>query len=189
MTDFLAFFNLGLGHILDLSGIDHLLFIASILLVYSLIDWRIIIRLMTAFTLGHAISMAIAFLGITPVSRALIEFLIPLTILVTSIYHLIAGKGSGLTQYIMIAFFGLIHGAAYSGEFMSMMGSAPEILLPLLGFNLGVEFGQLVFGAALLLTLHLLFNAIKSWKRAVTILIFGLITVFSLFLAIQTWPW
>ena len=189
MTDFSAFFKLGIGHILDLSGIDHLLFIASILLVYSLSDWRIILRLMTAFTFGHGISMVIAFLGFTPVSRALIEFLIPITILVTSVYHLVIGKGSGVAQYLMIAFFGLIHGAAYSGEFMSMMGSTPKVFLPLLGFNLGVECGQLAFGVLLLLGLHLLFKAIIGWKRAATILIFGLISVFSLYLAIQTWPW
>ena len=189
MSDFSAFFKLGISHILDFRGIDHLLFIESILLVYSLADWKIILRLLTAFTLGHAISMSLAYFGLTFLSRELIEFLIPLTILTTSIYHLIQGKGSGVIQYIMIAFFGLIHGAAYSGEFMSMMGKSSEVLIPLLGFNLGVECGQLLFGAALLIGLHFLFNTLKDWKRATTILIFGLITVFSVYLAIQSWPW
>jgi hypothetical protein len=189
MNDFNAFFKLGLSHILDLSGIDHLLFIASILIVFSLSDWRQILRLMTAFTLGHAISMAVAYVGTIPISRELIEFLIPLTILTTTVYHLIVGKGSGPFQYVMVALFGLIHGAAYSGEFMSMMGRSNEVLLPLLGFNLGVEAGQLLFGSVLIISLHFLFHAHEGWKRAMTILIFGLISVFSTYLAIQSWPW
>ena len=189
MIDFIAFFKIGLAHILDLEGIDHLLFIASILLAYTLADWRVVIKLLTAFTLGHALSMVLGYYGHIPLGRNMIEFLIPLTILGTSMYHLAIGKGSTIIHYVMICFFGLIHGAAYSGEFMSMMGRTPQVLLPLLGFNIGVEFGQILFGTILLLTLHMVFKYLPHWKRTLTILIFGLITLVALYLAIKTWPW
>ncbi len=189
MNDFSAFFQIGVSHILDLGGMDHLLFITSILLVYTFADWRELLKLLTAFTLGHAISMALGYYSLLPFERDVIEFLIPLTILTTCIYHLVSGKGSGKVPYLIISFFGLIHGAAYSGEFMSMMGRTPQVLSPLLGFNLGVEFGQILFGSVILLTIQGVFKSLPQWKRALTMTIFGLVSLMAIYLAIKSWPW
>ena len=133
--------------------------------------------------------MVLGYFGWIPIERGLIEFLIPLTILSTAVYHLLFEKGSSSIQYLMICFFGLIHGAAYSGEFMSMMGRTPQVLMPLFGFNLGVEFAQLLFGMSLILTIHGVFNLLPNWKRGTTILIFGLISLVAVYLTFKAWPW
>ncbi len=180
---------MGLDHILNIHAYDHLLFIGSLLLVYSLKDWRTVLILLTAFTVGHGISLISALVQFFPISRAWVEFLIPATILVTAFIHLLSGRGSKAVMYPLALIFGLIHGMAYARDFVEITAGTGDIVMPLLGFNLGVEAAQIGFGIALLFVLFL-FDQIKSVKNSlVRMFIFGVIITLALQLLLTKWMW
>ena len=144
MQDFNLYFRLGTEHILTWEALDHILFVTALCLRYLLRDWRKVIVLVTAFTLGHSMTLGLSALGYIRFSTRWIEFLIPLTILATALINLFQRKKqlehpSGLPViYFFALFFGLIHGMAYANTFLSLEGK--QGLLPhLLAFNLGIE--------------------------------------------------
>ncbi|NNC84422.1 MAG: hypothetical protein HKN79_12680 [Flavobacteriales bacterium] len=189
MSEFNTFFQIGLDHILDIGAYDHLLFIVSLLIVYRLKDFTEIIKVLTAFTLGHAISVAAGALRFTPLSEAWVEFLIPLSILIMAIYHMIWGKGRRAVVYVITTLFGIIHGLAYAREFLVMMQDAGEILMPLLAFNLGVEVAQIGIGLLFLVLMELLTRATIVERKALHMFIFGVIMTLSIQLLIAHAIW
>ena len=154
-------FYLGIEHITDFAGYDHMLFLLSLVAWGSLKDiWRVIV-LATAFTIGHSITLLLAGTGWVHADGRWIEFLIPVSIACTASWNLRRGAGkreswgSGLTYAITVGF-GLIHGLGFSSFFRMMREDGQSIVMPLLRFNLGVEAGQLLIlmvclGAASLL--------------------------------------
>jgi hypothetical protein len=148
MTVFSLYFSLGVEHILDLNGFDHLLFLIALCAIYPPREWKTVLVLITAFTLGHSFTLAMASLGWMFFSIAWVEFLIPVTIFVTGVSNLIqpAGcSGSMLKiKYLLALFFGMIHGLGFSNYLKSLLGSQESIFTPLLSFNLGVELGQIL---------------------------------------------
>jgi HupE / UreJ protein len=164
-SDFLLYLKLGFWHISDLKGYDHIVFIVALCAVYSLRQWRNLLMLVTAFTIGHSVTLALATLNFVNIDSALIEFLIPVTILLTSLMDLVEGwlafrkdandsggddLPSGMrksipwrTKYGLAMAFGLIHGLGFSNFLRAILGGEESILLPLLSFNIGLEFGQL----------------------------------------------
>jgi len=149
MQDFGVYFELGLQHILDLGGYDHILFVIALCCTYFIGDWRKVVVLVTAFTIGHSLTLALSVFNLIRVDTALIEFLIPLTILVTAFSNVVTKRrrrqvNTDWLTYSYALFFGLIHGLGFSNYLRALLGKESSIATPLFAFNLGLELGQLV---------------------------------------------
>lgn len=156
MDQFFFYLKQGINHITDINGIDHLVFIITLCAVFTLKQWNRILILVTAFTIGHTTTLALAGLNILTVNQQLVETLIPVTILLTSIYNLARGSASNKriqANYFLALFFGLIHGMGFSNFFRAMMMGISDnsIVLPLFSFNVGIEIGQLLIVGGFLL--------------------------------------
>src|ERR1700754_3296415 len=144
MLDFKLYFDIGLGHILTWEAMDHILFVAALCLRYLMKDWKKVVILVTAFTIGHSITLPFSALGLVHFATRWIEFLIPLTIVATALNNLAQRPGhveqpSRLPAlYFFALFFGLIPGLALATSLPSLVAKE-GIVLPLLAFNLGIE--------------------------------------------------
>ncbi len=180
MSSFQLYFKLGLQHILDIQGFDHILFILALCAVYVVRDWKKILILITAFTIGHSLTLALATFNVIQVRSDLIEFLIPVTIAVTALATLFKPKpstGRGIQfNYLFAIFFGLIHGLGFSNYLQALLGKETSIWQPLLAFNIGLEVGQIVIVASYLL-LTTLANLAgvnrKEWTLVVSAFVLG----------------
>lgn len=152
MSEFFAFVQLGFQHITDPNGLDHVLFLLVLAAIYRPADWRQVLWVITAFTVGHSLTLALAVTGALALPTPIIEFLIPVTIVATGIENLWVRdrerKGwSGRYRPVLAGVFGLVHGAGFANYLRSMF--VDELAVPLLGFNLGIEAGQIaVLGVA-----------------------------------------
>ena len=170
MGVFTTYLQLGFFHIISWQATDHLTFLLALCAPYVLADWRRVVALVTSFTLGHSLTLALATLRVVPVNVALVEALIPVTILLTALVNIYrAGPALGRAPMraagpvvwaapnVLAATFGLIHGLGFSSYLRELLGHERRPVTELLSFNLGVELGQLlVVGAILLLGLALL---------------------------------
>ena len=149
MSQFGIYFEIGREHILDQNAYDHILFVVALCAIYLLQDWKKILILVTAFTIGHSITLALSTLNVMNVRSDVIEFLIPVTIFITAVSNLFR-KQSALTpsklntNYFFALFFGLVHGMGFSNYLKSILGKEDSLVTPLLAFNLGLELGQLI---------------------------------------------
>jgi len=174
------YFKLGLQHILDLQGFDHILFIISLCAVFVARDWVKILLLVTAFTLGHSLTLALATFEVVQIRSEVSEFLIPVTIAFTALLTLIkpkpnSGKGIQL-NYLLALLFGLIHGLGFSNYLRSLLGKEASIWQPLMAFNVGLEIGQIVIVASFLLItslVHLAGMNRKEWTLILSAFILG----------------
>jgi len=193
MQDFNLYFGIGTGHILTWEAMDHILFVAALCLRYLIKDWKKVVILVTAFTIGHSITLALSALGLVHFATRWIEFLIPLTIIATAINNLLQRTGqvehpSKLPLiYFFALFFGLIHGLAFANSLLSLVGK-DELLIPLLSFNLGIEAAQLLIVAIILAISFIFVQLLKIrrvwWVRGVS----ALVLLASLKMAFERWP-
>ncbi len=184
MSEFSLFFGLGKDHILDyINGYDHILFVLALCAVYLIRDWEKILILVTAFTIGHSITLALATLNIVSVNAQLIEFLIPLTIFITAVSNLfkkevLTNEKGFQVNYLYAVFFGLIHGLGFSNYLRAILGKDQSILSQLLAFNLGLEFGQIIVVVIFLVFSFLLVDFLKvnrrDWKMVLSSAIAGI---------------
>jgi len=147
MSDFWAFLQIGFHHIVAWDAADHILFLLALAAIYRGRDWRAALAVISAFTIGHSVTLVLAVTDVLVLPSRLVEFLIPVTIVATGIENLImrdrAAAGSGARHRPVFAgMFGLVHGAGFAGYLKSLF--VANIALPLLGFNVGIELGQLV---------------------------------------------
>ena len=148
--EFRVYFELGFRHIADLAGYDHILFVAALAIPFSIGDWRRLAILVTAFTIGHSLTLALATLRLVSVPTQLVETLIPATILFTALDAYTSATPQRpenpvtLRRYGAALLFGLIHGLGFSTYLRALLGSEESIAWPLLAFNVGLEIGQLV---------------------------------------------
>lgn len=163
---FAVYLELGFRHIADLAGYDHILFVVALSAGYSLAQWRQLLVLVTAFTVGHSLTLALATLQVVQVSSAWVEFLIPVTIVLTGLYSLRETRrppateagpsgtapplGARGVKYGMALFFGLIHGLGFSNFLRAILGEEESLVWPLFSFNVGLEVGQLAILAVIL---------------------------------------
>lgn len=152
MSEFEIYLKLGFDHISDLNAYDHIIFIVALCAVYKVQEWRRVLILVTAFTIGHSITLALATLGIIIIPTDIIEFLIPVTIFATCIFNVFkqSADRSGAKvrlNYLLALFFGLIHGMGFSNYLRALLGEEESLLVPLLSFNVGLELGQLMIVA------------------------------------------
>lgn len=154
VSEFQAYMTLGLRHITDPRAYDHLLFVVTLCAPYTTREWKRILLLVTAFTLGHSLTLAMAALAIISPPQAVIETLIPLTIIGTAFQNLLVNNPSqNRSRYLLVLIFGFIHGMGFSGYFKSLLGDSANIIYPLFAFNLGIEAGQLIIvGVVMLLS-------------------------------------
>jgi hypothetical protein len=189
MSQFSIYFGEGWKHIANLRGIDHILFIAALSLRYQFADWRKVLILVTAFTIGHSITLALSVFNIVNYSQAWIEFLIPVTILITAFSNLFvkkfAFKGRFPAIYFFALFFGLIHGLGFSSYLKGELGRGSGILIPLLAFNLGLEVGQLLIVFAILLISFIFVTIFKTSRREYLLYLSGGIFALALQMAIE----
>jgi HupE / UreJ protein len=171
MSGFSLYFGLGRDHILDYAnGYDHILFVVALCSIYLLRDWKKILILVTAFTVGHSITLALATLQVISIDGALIEFLIPLTILITAVSNLFGkepGNNAGPMHinYLFALFFGLVHGLGFSNYLRALLGHEGNIISPLLAFNLGLELGQIIVVTLFLVASFILIDLLKVSRR------------------------
>lgn len=193
MSDFTLYFNIGRQHIADLKGLDHILFITALCIRYQFNDWKQLLILITAFTIGHSVTLALSALHIIKVSPSWIEFLIPLTILITAVSNLFLKKFTFKTRfpviYFFALFFGLIHGLGFSYYLQSLLGRSSNIILPLLAFNLGLEAGQLIIVALILAVSLICLNVFKINRREYVLFLSGGIIVAALQMMLPRVPW
>ena len=188
MSEFGVYFDLGKEHILDTNGYDHILFVIALCTLYSLHQWKQVLILVTAFTIGHSITLALATLEIISVDAALIEFLIPVTIFITAVSNMVK-KGETSTarslqlNYAYAAFFGLIHGMGFSNYLKSILGRDESIVTQLLAFNLGLELGQLIIVAFFLVLGFILVDLFgvnrRDWKLVISSAIAGIALILA----------
>jgi hypothetical protein len=152
MSEFLTFVHLGLHHIADVGAMDHILFLLALAAIYRGRDWRDSLWVVSAFTVGHSVTLGLAAAGALRIPIRLVEFLIPLTIIATGIENIAVRNRShaplrGRYRPVFAGVFGLVHGAGFASYLQSLFTGS--IVLPLFGFNVGIELGQLlVLGAA-----------------------------------------
>ncbi|MCH7408034.1 HupE/UreJ family protein [Belliella sp. DSM 111904] len=182
MGQFRLYFELGYKHILDINGFDHILFVIALCAIYLARDWKKIIILITAFTIGHSITLAMATLNIVRVNADWIEFLIPVTIAITALANILKPKPSSSKgiqlNYFFAIFFGLIHGLGFSNYLRSLLGREASIFQPLLAFNIGLEVGQLLIVAIFLVSSSLIVGLLgvnrKEWTLVTSAIVLGM---------------
>lgn len=163
--DFNLWFTTGVQHIADLEGYDHMLFLLSLCGIYSIKEWKKVLILVTAFTIGHSITLALSTTDVFTVKSGIIELLIPITIMLSAVsnivYSLQNKEINTQLNYFMALFFGLIHGLGFSYLLKSLLGNSESILSPLFAFNIGLEAGQLIIVVIILLISLFLTEFIK----------------------------
>ncbi len=169
MDPFALFFSLGLEHILDINGYDHILFVVALCAIYQAAEWKRILILVTAFTIGHSLTLAMATLQIINVDSSLIEFLIPVTIFITAVSNLVNRDKQSHQQnmrlnYGFALFFGFIHGMGFSNYLQALLGRDESIITQLFAFNIGLEVGQIIIVGVFML-IGLIFNRLASLSR------------------------
>ncbi len=182
MSEFALYFGLGFDHILDINGYDHILFVIVLCALYQSSDWKKVLILVTSFTVGHSITLALATLDYVSINQDLIEFLIPVTILFTSLSNLFTkdhriAEGSIRRNYVYAGFFGLIHGLGFSNYLRALIGG-DAIVMQLFAFNIGLEVGQIII-VAIFMAISFLFVSIggvtrRDWKMLISSAVGGI---------------
>ena len=170
MDTFKLYFQLGMEHILDIRGYDHILFVVALTTIYLIKDWKRVLILVTAFTIGHSITLALATLHIIKFNSDLVEFLIPVTIFLTALANLLRKRAEQSSKkiqlnYWLALFFGLIHGMGFSNYLRSLLGSDTTIFTQLLAFNLGLEIGQIIIVLSFMVLSFLFVDIIGVTRR------------------------
>ena len=181
MSDFLLWFQLGLNHITDLQGYDHMLFLLVTTVVFILRDIKKVLILITGFTIGHSITLVLSTLNILSLNTNLIELCIAITIFITAAYKILQLKSKNNNvslkfEFVLISLFGLIHGLGFSNMLKSLLGTEENIILPLFYFNLGIEAGQIIVVCIILSISTLIISKLKI-NRMIYIAILSMIVL------------
>lgn len=194
IDDFWFNVEYGMNHVLDINAYDHVLFLIVLTIPYLFKDWKRVFILVSVFTIGHTLSLSLAAYGVVSVSSQLVEFLIPVTILIVALYNVFttgkgAQKGKVGVLFLSTLFFGLIHGLGFAREFRMFVGSSESKLVPLLEFALGIEIAQIII-VFVVLFLGFLFHTVfrfskKDWIMVISSIVVGL--VIPMLLANKIW--
>ncbi len=192
MEDFTLFFKLGWYHILSLNALDHILFIATLTCLYNLNHWKQVLFLITAFTIGHSLTLAISTYNIIRFNNDWIEFLIPLTILSTAIFNIAQKEKESSFRihlnYLLALCFGLVHGMGFANTIRFMLAKAQTLTVPLVSFNLGIEAGQILIVIFMLYVITILIESggfKQKWWTFGCSIISGIIAIY---MCTQRWP-
>lgn len=191
MSDFWLYVKLGLEHVLDLSAYDHVLFIVVLCAAYSFDAWKKLLLLVTLFTLGHTLSLVLAHYDVVTVSGKYVEFLIPVTILVTAVHNIYVARRSQrqskhLLFYFATVFFGLIHGFGFARYYE--MIKTDDSIAPLLEFALGVELAQIIIVLITLVIGLMVQGGLRFNKRDWLLLVSAIVIGMTIPMLAETWP-
>lgn len=194
MNEFYMYLKLGLEHILDLQGYDHILFILALCAIYVVNDWKKILILVTAFTVGHSVTLALATFKIIRINTDLVEMLIPATILATALSNIFRSKSTRRASYVnnnylLALFFGFIHGMGFSNYLRALMGKDGSVLKQLFAFNLGLEVGQIIIVGIFVLISFILITVLGVRQRDWNLVISSAIAGVALLLLSQSNYW
>ncbi len=190
MIEFSFYFLLGWEHIMSLDALDHLLFITTLAVTYSLKDWKAILVLVTAFTIGHSTTFALSAFNLIKVSSTWVEFLIPCTIAFTAVFNLYTSFSSKRipVNYILALFFGLVHGLGFANTLRFLLIDGESFGWALFGFNIGLECGQLLVVLVLLLISTLFIEKLKIKQKYWVIAVSMVVLLFAIKMMIERWP-
>ncbi|HWY09982.1 MAG TPA: HupE/UreJ family protein [Bacteroidia bacterium] len=185
MNDWQIWFVTGIEHILDLNGYDHMMFVCLLVFTYPITEWKKLLMLITAFTIGHSLTLALSVTNVIELPQRYTELLIILTIIAAAIYQLFVSKNTPnrvTSIYLIICFFGLIHGLGFSYLLKAMLGSDESVFVPLLMFNIGLEIGQIIVVIFVVIVLLLVGKYAKTIERHFKTGIISVILVVALIL-------
>ena len=195
MSEFWIYFEIGLRHVLDLFAYDHVLFLIALTVPYAFKDWKRLLLLVSIFTIGHTLALLLSIFGVIIIKGNLVEFLIPITILIVAIFNLFtAGKSSkneSISVVVFITlFFGIIHGLGFASYFKSLLGGSPQSkLLPLSEFALGIETAQIVVVFVVLILSYIVQTFFRFSKRDWTLVMSSFIIGVVLPMIIESEIW
>ena len=201
MSEFLTFAQLGLRHIVDIEAMDHILFLVALAAIYRFRDLRKVFWVITAFTVGHSITLALAVTGLLTLPSNIVEFLIPVTIVATGIENLMVrdrehAVWGGRYRPVFAGVFGLVHGAGFANYLKALF--VDRLAVPLFGFNVGIELGQVVVLCAIAIVFAAVDHAITaarqpgaSWQplRARVVAVSLLVVAVGSAWAVERSPW
>ncbi len=191
MTDFLFYLQLGWEHIISIDALDHQLFILALVAIFSFQDLKKVLILVTAFTLGHSFTLALSAFDIIRFPSNWVEFLIPCTIVFTALDNLIFSKNEDKLiklNYFLALIFGLIHGMGFANSVRMMLAKEQSIVIPLLGFNVGLEIGQIAVVIIVLSIFYILSTFLKLKKKHWVMLVSAPILIFSIKMSLERIP-
>jgi len=188
MQDFIFYFLIGWKHILSWDATDHIYFITALAIIYSFQDWKKVLVLVTAFTIGHAFTLYLSALDIFRFSVEWVEFAIPCTIVITAATNLLIKqekKTKGILQYLLALGFGLVHGMGYANYIRMMLSRNQNLVPSLFSFNVGLETGQILVVVLVLSSKWLLgkYNLVRARILVIGVSIY--ISIVSLILAVE----
>ncbi len=191
MNDFAFYFDVGFKHIISADALDHQLFIVALAAIYRIANFKAVLILVTAFTVGHTVTLVLAAYDIIRFSNKWVEFLIPLTIVITALFNFFQKEyGAKLLKanYFIALAFGHIHGAGFANTIRFMLAKDQAVALPLLGFNVGLELGQIAVVILILGLNYLMINKAglpqKWWVRILS----GLAFIIAAYICVNRWP-
>ncbi len=191
MNEFINYIKLGFYHVLDFNGYDHILFLMVLAVVYRFRQWKKVVWLVTLFTFGHTLTLALSAYEIVKIKVSLIEFLIPVTIFITALSNIFSVKNTSVEKQnknlFFALFFGLIHGLGFSNYFKMMISKTENKLFPLIEFALGVELAQIVI-VLLVLSIGFILGCFVK-RRDWIIIVSFVVLVFSVQMIYQRWLW
>lgn len=195
MQDFWIFFKIGINHVLDFNGYDHILFLVALTAPYIIKDWQRILILVSIFTVGHTLALLLSVFNIVVFKVTIVELLIPITILITAFYNIFtAGKASKQNGISFVAIvtllFGIIHGLGFSNYFKNMItGNVVDKLIPTLEFALGIEAAQIIVISCVLILSFIMQTLFRFSKRDFTLIMsaFVLGVVMPLIISNSIW--
>lgn len=191
MEDFRFYFGLGWEHIISLDALDHILFVAVLAAIYMLRDWKQVLILITAFTVGHSITLVLSAKQWIAVQESLVEFLIPCTIAITAITNLFQKSFTPKAiriNYFLALFFGLIHGLAFANLLRMILAKEQDFAFSMFSFNAGLETGQALVVFLVLLVGELFIRLLKVDRKHWVIFVSAAVFALSLKMAIERWP-
>jgi hypothetical protein len=168
MNDLAFYFQEGWHHIISLDALDHQLFILALSAIYLIKDWKQVLVLVTAFTIGHSLTLALSVYDLIRINSNWVEFLIPCTIMITAVFNFFQknfDEKSLRLNYFLALFFGLIHGMGFANTIRFMLASDQKIGWSLFGFNVGLEAGQIAVVSIILLLSYLFVNRLHLKRR------------------------
>jgi hypothetical protein len=168
MPDFAFYFKLGWEHIISWDALDHILFVLALAAIYLLGNWKQVLVLVTAFTIGHSLTLALSVYEVIAVNDKLVEFLIPCTIIATALFNFFQKDfelRSLRLNYFLALFFGLIHGLGFANTIRFMLAKDQSIGWSLFAFNVGLEAGQVIVVLCILLLSFIIVNQLKLKRK------------------------
>ncbi len=191
LSDFNYYFSLGWHHIISWDALDHLYFITTLSVVYQFKQWKQVLVLVTAFTIGHAFTLFLSGTDLIRVNDSWVEFAIPCTIVFSCLMNFrnrSSLKKTDKVQYAMALLFGLIHGLGYANAIRFMISSNQQVVWSLFSFNVGLEIGQ-IFVVLLMLISGVIVGISKLFTQREWVLSFSsLILGLAIKLTIERYP-